>query len=84
MHHLELVDISIHPINEVSSQVIAGENACPPEGYGGPYGHQQLLETLNNPKHPEYKKTRVWVGKTFNHTKFSVDAYNNELGKLNK
>jgi len=53
MHHLELVDISNHPINEVLPQVIAGENACPPEDCGGPYGYQQLLEVLNNPKHPE-------------------------------
>ena len=84
VHHLELVDISNHPVNEVIPHVIAGENACPPEDCGGPYGYQQLLEILNNPKHPEYKETRVWVGKTFNPEVFNIDDANNELGKLNK
>jgi hypothetical protein len=36
-----------------------------------------------NPKHPEYKETRVWVGKKFNHEVFTVDETNNELGNLN-
>jgi hypothetical protein len=78
------VEITNRPVNEVLPQVIAGENACPPEDCGGPYGFQQLLDVLKNPKHPEYKETRVWVGKSFNPTKFSVDACNKELGKLNK
>jgi hypothetical protein len=84
MHHLELVDISNHPVNEVLPLVVAGDNACPPEDCGGPYGYRQLLEILQNPKHPEYKETRVWVGKQFNTEVFSVDDANNELGKLNR
>jgi len=35
MHHLELVEISTHPIDEVLPQIIGGENACPPEDCGG-------------------------------------------------
>ena len=41
-------------------------------------------EVLKNPKHPEYRETKVWVGSTFNPIKFSVIACNNELGELNK
>ena len=84
MHHLELVDRSIHPTQEVLPLVVSGENACPPEDCGGIHGYKELLEVLKNPKHPEYKETRVWVGSTFNPTKFSVDVHNKELGKLNK
>lgn len=84
MHHLELVDRSIHPTQEVLPLVISGENACPPEDCGGIHGYKELLEVLKNPKHPEYRETRVWVGSTFNPIKFSVDACNKELGKLNK
>ena len=84
MHHLELVDRSIHPTQEVLPLVISGENACPPEDCGGIHGYKELLEVLKNPKHPEYRETKVWVGSTFNPTKFSVDACNKELGKLNK
>ena len=84
MHHLELVDRSIHPTQEVLPLVVSGENACPPEDCGGIHGYKELLEVLKNPKHPEYGETKVWVGSKFNPTKFSVDARNKELGKLNK
>ena len=62
MHHLELVDRSIHPTQEVLPLVISGENACPPEDCGGIHGYKELLEVLKNPKHPEYGETKVWVG----------------------
>ena len=84
MHHLELVDRSIHPTQEVCPLVVSGENACPPEDCGGIHGYKELLEVLKNPKHPEYRETKVWVGSKFNPTNFSVDACNKELGKLNK
>ena len=83
MHHLELVDRSIHPTQEVLPPVVSGENACPPEDCGGIHGYKELLEVLKNPKHPEYRETKVWVGSKFNPTNFSVDACNKELGKLN-
>lgn len=35
-------------------------------------------------KHPDYRETRVWVGSTFNPTKFSVNAGDKEFGNLNK
>lgn len=38
MHHLELVEISTHPIDEVLPQIIGGEHACPPEDCGGSCG----------------------------------------------
>jgi hypothetical protein len=84
MHHLQLVDRSIHPTQEVLPLDISGENACPPEDCGGIHGYQELLEVLKNTKHPEYGETKVWVGSKFNPTNFSVDACNKELGKLNK
>jgi hypothetical protein len=84
MHHLELVDRSIHPAQEVLPPVVSGENACPPEDCGGIHGYKELLEVLKNPKHPEYRETKVWVGSKFNPTNFNVDACNKELGKLNK
>ena len=70
MHHLELVDRSIHPTQEVLPLVVSGENACPPEDCGGIHGYKELLEVMKNPKHPEYRETKVWVGSTFNPIKF--------------
>jgi len=65
MHHLELVEISIHPIDEVLPRIIGGEHACPPEDCGGIHGYRELKEILMNPKHPEYKSTKRWVGQKF-------------------
>jgi hypothetical protein len=62
MHHLELVEISNHLINEVLPQFIGGENACPPEDCGGTCGYKELNEILMNPEHQEYKSTKKWVG----------------------
>ena len=83
MHHLELVDRSTHPTQEVLPLVISGENACPPEDCGGIHGYKKLLEVLKSPINPEYRETKVWVGSKFNPTKFSSDECNKELGKLN-
>jgi hypothetical protein len=84
MHHLELVDRSTHPTQEVLPLVVSGENARPPEDCGGIHGYKELLEVLKNTKHPEHRETKVWVGSKFNPTNFSVDACNKDLGKLNK
>lgn len=37
---------------------------CPPEDCGGPWGFAQLVEAINEPKHPEYKNYREWLGIT--------------------
>ncbi|MEO3776909.1 plasmid pRiA4b ORF-3 family protein [Micromonospora sp. B11E3] len=41
---------------------LAGERACPPEGIGGPPGHQLMLAALADPAHPEHGSMRDWVG----------------------
>jgi len=84
MHHLELVDRSIHSTQEVLPIVIFGNNACPPEDCGGIHGYKYLNDILKDPKHPEHREYKVWAGKNFNPTKFNVDICNKELGKLNK
>ena len=82
MHHLELVDRSIHPTQEVLPLVVSGENACPPEDCGGIHGYKDLIDILKDPKHPEYQEFKVWAGKNFHPAEFSVDACNAELKKL--
>jgi hypothetical protein len=84
MHHLELVEISTHPIDEVLPQIIGCENACPPEDCGGAYGYKELNEVLLNPKHPEYKSTRRWVGSKFDPMVYDLKTIQQNLGKLGK
>jgi hypothetical protein len=33
-----------------------GENACPPEDFGGIWGYYELLQVLKNPKHKEHQE----------------------------
>ena len=82
MHHLELVDRSIHPTQEMLPLVISGENACPPEDSSGIHGYKYLNDILKDPKHPEHREYKVWAGKNFNPCKFSEDDCNAELKKL--
>ena len=44
---------------------LAGERACPPEDCGGAIGYEMLLEALKDPKHPEHKSMKRWVGKDY-------------------
>ena len=84
MHHLELVEISTHPIDEVLPQIFGGENACPPEDCGGTYIYKDLKEILMNPKHPEYKSTKRWVGSKFDPMVCDLKTIQQKLGKLRK
>jgi len=40
---------------------LKGKRACPPEDCGGPWGYQELLEVLSDPKHEEYEDSKVWI-----------------------
>ncbi len=84
MHHLELVEISIHPIDEVLPQIIVGEHACPPEDCGGIHGYRELKEILMNPEHQEYKSTKRWVGPKFDPMVCNLKSIQQKLGKLRK
>lgn len=42
--------------------LVAGEGKCPPEDCGGVWGFEELIETVNNPQHPEYEDMREWLG----------------------
>jgi hypothetical protein len=52
---------------------IAGERACPPEDCGGPWGYEELLEIIKDPKHPEYTERIEWLGEDFDAEEFSPE-----------
>lgn len=49
---------------------IEGERACPPEDCGGPCGFADMLEILEDRKHPEYKELKEWLPRSYNPEKF--------------
>lgn len=58
---------------------IGGENACPPEDVGGPPGYEEFLAALADPKHPEHRDLKEWIGGSFDPVAFSVDDVNVRL-----
>ena len=61
---------------------IAGENAGPPEDCGGMGGYYNLVEALNNKKHPEHKEMLEWHGEVIDPTLFKPERVSLELRKV--
>jgi len=61
-----------------------GALSCPPEDCGGIGGFYNLLKILADKKHPEYKETRYWVGRKYNHEAFDLIKTNKQLKQLKR
>ena len=61
---------------------LAGEWACPPEDCGGLWGYADLLEAIQDSKHPEHEDMLGWVGKDFDPNVFDVDEVNRRLKRI--
>ena len=55
-------------------RLIDGENACPPEDCGGPWGYAELCAVLADTAHPEHEEMLEWVGDEFDPKAFDLDA----------
>ena len=58
---------------------IAGKRACPPEDCGGVWGYDSLLETINDPNHPEHEDMVEWLGGDFDPEAFDAEVVNKAL-----
>lgn len=47
-----------------------GAGACPPEDCGGVGGYEDVLVAIRNPKHPDHKERREWIGGSFDPNAF--------------
>ncbi len=61
---------------------LAGKGKCPPEDCGGIWGFYELLETLQDPKHPQHKEMTEWLGRRFDPEAFDLDGTNSRLSRL--
>ncbi len=59
-HSITLEKIADETI--ISALCTDGKGACPPEDCGGIPGYHYLLEVLNDPKNPEHKEMKSWLG----------------------
>ncbi|WP_297338472.1 plasmid pRiA4b ORF-3 family protein [Algoriphagus sp.] len=47
---------------QIGPVLINGKGACPPEDCGGVWGYEELKSILENPKHPDHRDTKEWLG----------------------
>ena len=63
---------------------LAGQGRCPPEDVGGPWGYQEFLQAIADPKHEEHQSYLEWCGGSFNAREFDIKEVNLELAKLGR
>lgn len=73
---LEAAPLAVYP------RCTAGAGNCPPEDCGGVWGFYGLLETIRDPKHPEYHDMKEWLGGDYDPDAFSLDGVNSRLRPL--
>jgi hypothetical protein len=57
---------------------VAGENACPPEDVGGPHGHAEFLEALDDRQHEQHEDMVRWIGGVFDPKGFDLNRVNRD------
>jgi tetratricopeptide (TPR) repeat protein len=55
-------------------RLLDGENACPPEDCGGPWGYAELCAALSDPTHLEHAEMLEWVGGEFDPKVFDMET----------
>lgn len=80
-HNIELERVIEPEPNVKYPRCVEGSRACPPEDCGGTWGYADFLQALADPKHPEHRDMKEWIGGKFDSEMFSVDKVNRELLK---
>lgn len=70
--------------NMVYPFCVNGQFNCPPEDCGGIGGFYNMLNVLQDKKHPDYKDMRTWIGKKYDPDVFDAVKVNKQLKQLKK
>jgi hypothetical protein len=63
-------------------RLIEGARRGPLEDIGGPWGYNEFLEAIADPKHERHQELREWSGDDFNPTEFDADEINRTLAQF--
>ncbi|MBU0493925.1 MAG: plasmid pRiA4b ORF-3 family protein [Chloroflexi bacterium] len=81
--HLILVEKILDPQpGQVYPLCVKGHRACPPEDVGGPWGYENFLEAITDPKHEEHEEYLEWIGDEFDPDEFDLEEINEALHNL--
>jgi hypothetical protein len=82
-------DLTLEKITEdkmLRADCLAGKGACPPEDCGGPYGYENVKMIMNDPRDPEYKEMKEWLGLTktqkWHAEAFDLEAIRKKVAKI--
>lgn len=78
-HALQVENISEPASKQFYPNCIEGAFACPPEDCGGPWGYQNMLAALADPKHEEHETFVEWIGLDFDAEEFNLKEINEVL-----
>ncbi|MCL7411265.1 MAG: plasmid pRiA4b ORF-3 family protein [Methanosarcinaceae archaeon] len=82
-YHIILVENILSPESNIHYPVcLKGKRACPPEDCGGSYGYDEILEAIQDPKHPEHEEILDWIGSDFDPEEFDLDDVNKILSRI--
>jgi hypothetical protein len=82
-HRIEVLDHRATVTGDRPPRCIGGGNACPPDDCGGPYGFEELMTTVANPKHPDHLEQKRWLG-PYDRSAFDLDRSNRDLKRALK
>ena len=76
--HKVTVETVIDDYEYSYAKVLKYKGETPYEDCGGIYGYYEMQDILNNPKHPQYREIKEWVGDEFT-KKYDLDGINEAL-----
>ena len=74
-HDVLCENITRRDVSALYPAVIDGENACPPEDCGGPWGYGNFVGALADPNHPDHEQLSEWFGGPFDPAHFDLAAH---------
>ena len=81
-HEIVIEDIT-NPASAMQYPVcLAGKRACPPEDCGGIWEYMDILEAVEDPRHPDYYSMLKWVENGFDPESFNLEEINRKLKKV--
>jgi hypothetical protein len=81
--HIVSLEGSLEPDSRLAYPLCeGGARACPPEDCGGPWGYDELLRVVSDPKHEEHDDIVSWLGGPFDPEAFDANAVNRQLRRV--
>jgi hypothetical protein len=72
MHEVIFEGCSPNKFGQNYPVCLDGSRAGPPEDVGGPYGYDEFLEAIADPKHERHGELLEWIGGRFNPEQFDA------------